>query len=209
MLTKRTQNAALIRHNILSFVTNSCKSRDFASVRVTEICEASNISKVTFFKYFDKKEDVLFLYQSILNTDICVEVSRNNLQSLEGLKYIIDRFNKSIRETPSIARELVAGLLHTKPPILPYILTEADREFFFPGVDFENVSIMPFIDLIEKFMLEAILNTEISEKSDASELATMYISVLYGAIVASHIKGPEQQAIRFNNICKSWLRCLN
>jgi hypothetical protein len=57
-------------------------------------------------------------------------------------------------------------------------------------------------------MLEAILDNEITKKSDASELANMFIATVYGAIVASHIGGSEQQAIRFNNICKGWLNCL-
>jgi AcrR family transcriptional regulator len=208
MVGKRTQNAARIRHDILDFVLKSCKKNDFDSVRVTEICKASNISKVTFFKYFDKKEDILLLYKGILNTHICVVVSERKLQSVRGLEFIIDHFAKSIRETPSIARELVACLLHSKPPILPYILTEADKELFFPNIDFDNVSILAFKDLVEKFMLEAILDNEITKKSDASDLANMFIATVYGAIVASHISGPEQQAIRFNNICKGWLNCL-
>lgn len=208
MITKRTQNAALIRFNVHKYVMNSCKTRDFTSIRVTEICEASGISKVTFFKYFDKKEDVLFLFKSILNTSICIDVSNKQLQSVAGLEHIIDNFVHIVQDTPSIARELVAGLLHSKPPILPVILTEADREFFFPGVDFEAVSIMPFWDLIERFMLEAILNREITKKGDASELTTMFIATLYGAIVASHLKGSDQQGARFNNVCRNWLYCL-
>src|SRR5210317_1337195 len=103
MITKRTQNAATIRYAVVDYVIKSCRTKSFESIHVTDICEASNISKVTFFKYFDKKEDVLLLYKTILNYEICNEVRKRDLHSLDGISLIIDRFVHVIRETPSIA----------------------------------------------------------------------------------------------------------
>ena len=208
MITKRTQNAAHIRYKIINYVTEACKTRDFNKIHVTEICQAANISKVTFFKYFDRKEDVLMLYNSIINTGICIEVSQREITGIAGLEFIIIRFANIIRETPSIAREHVAALLHVKPPILPVILTEADRSLFYPDVRFEEVNILSFWNLVEGFMLEGVLNGEITRMADATELATMFMATLYGAIVTSHIREAEQQAIVFSNVSKSWLKCL-
>ena len=208
MITKRTQNAAHIRYKVINYVTQACQTRDFNKVYVTEICQAANISKVTFFKYFDRKEDVLMLYNSIINTGICIEVSQRENTSMAGLDFIINRFGSIIRDTPSIAREMVATFLHIKPPILPIILTEADRSLFFPDVRFEEINILSFWNMIEGFMLEAVLNREITKMASTTDLATMFMTILYGAIVTSHIKEPDQQAIVFNNVCKSWLKCL-
>jgi AcrR family transcriptional regulator len=209
MISKRTQNAAQIRYKVISFVTLACQTRNFDKIHVIEICQAANISKVTFFKYFDHKEDVLMLYKSIINTGICIEVSQRALTSVDGLGLIINRFTGIIRETPSLATELVSTLLHTKPPILPVILTDADKSFFFPDVRFEEINILSFRNLIEGFMLEGILNGDIVKLVDAEELSSMFLAMLYGAIVTTHIKGPEQQAIHFNNIGRSWMKCLS
>ena len=209
MITKRTQNAAQIRYKVINYVTQACQTRDFNKIHVTEICQAANISKVTFFKYFDHKEDILMLYKSIINTGICIEVSQREISSIGGLDYVIHRFANIIRESPSLASELVSALLRSKPPFLPVILTDADKAFFFPDVRFEEVNILSFWNLIEGFMLEGVLNREITRMADASELATMFMSTLYGGIVASHIKDPDQQAIVFINICKGWLKCLS
>ena len=208
MITKRTLNSATIRFNIINYVLETCKHKDFDRIHVTDICRASGISKVTFFKYFDHKEDILMLYKTILNTRICIEVSQRNLSSLKGLEYIIDHFVHLINEIPSIATTLISNLLRKKPPIIPVRLTEADKELFFNDTDFEHVDFLSFWDLVEGFMLEGILNKEITKMTGASELASMFISTLYGAIVASHIRNQEQQAVVFNNITKSWLKCL-
>jgi AcrR family transcriptional regulator len=208
MITKRTQNAAYIRYKVINYVTQACQTRDFSKIYVTDICQAAGISKVTFFKYFDRKEDVLMLYTSIINTGICIEVSQREITAMAGLEFIIQRFGHVIRDTPSIARELVAAILHAKPPILPVILTEADKALFFPDIRFEEVNIVSFWNLIEGFMLEGVLNGEITRMAVADELATMFMATLYGSIVTSHMKDPNQQAIVFTNVSKSLLRCL-
>lgn len=208
MITKRTQNAASIRFKVVDYIRDTCKNKNFENIHVTDICESSGISKVTFFKYFDKKEDVLLLYKTILNYEICIEAKKRDLHSINGIQLIIDRFVHVVRETPSIAEGMISTLLHTKPPILPVILTDADKAAFFEETADEKVSILPFWDLIEGYMLEAILNKDVSGHANASDLTSLFISTLYGAIVTSHIKHPDQQAIYFNNVMKSWLRCL-
>jgi len=206
MITKRTQNAASIRNKVVRYVVETCKQKNFENIHVTDICEAAEISKVTFFKYFDKKEDVLLLYKSILNYEICMDTSSKDLHSLAGIEAIVDRFVQLIRHTPSIAEGIIATLLHTKSPILPVILTDADKAEFFPEYSNTSVNILPFWDLIEGFMLEAILSKDINGHANASDLTSLFISTLYGAIVTSHIKHPDQQAVYFNNVMKCWLR---
>jgi len=209
MITKRTQNAALVRYKVISYVIEACKSKDFSSVHVSEICKAANISKVTFFKYFDHKEDVLMLYMSIVNTGICINVSERQLESVDGLNHIVERFGTMLSETPSIAREIVSAIIHTKPPVLAILLTESDKALFFPHTQFAGVNLRSFWDLIEGFMLEGILNNDITKITGPAELTNMFTATIYGAIITGHIKGRDgQQAIIFNNICKSWLRCL-
>ena len=208
MITKRTQNAATIRFKVVDYVLQTCKNKPFDSIHVTDICEASNISKVTFFKYFDKKEDVLLLYKTILNYEICLEASQQDLHSLDGINLIIDRFVQVIRETPTMAEGIISTLLHSKPPILPVILTDSDKEAFFNELAGDRMSILPFWDLIEGYMLEAILNKDVSGHTNASDLTSLFISTLYGAVVTSHIKNLDQQAFYFNNVMRSWLRCL-
>lgn len=208
MISKRTQNAALIKSNVVDYVVRSSKTKSFNSIHVTDICTASGISKVTFFKYFDKKEDVLLLYKTILNYEICIEATKKNLHSLEGINAILDRFVLLIRETPSIAEGIISTLLNTRPPILPVILSDADKVAFFSDLEGEHPNILPFWDLIEGYMLEAILNKDVSRHANASDLTALFISTLYGAIVTSHIKNADQQAIYFNNVMKTWMRLL-
>lgn len=209
MITKRTQNAAHTRYKVINYVTQACLTKDFNKIHVTDICHAANISKVTFFKYFDRKEDVLMLYNSIINTGICIEVSQREIKSVDGLEFVINRFGNIINETPSIAREIVAAILLSRPPILPIILTEADKALFFPDVRFNEVSLMSFWDLIEGFMLEGVLSNEITRSANAPELATMFMANLYGAIITSQIKDPDKPSMVFNSVSKSWLKCLS
>lgn len=209
MITKRTQNAAHIRYKVINYVTQACLTKDFNKIHVTDICQAANISKVTFFKYFDRKEDVLMFYNSIINTGICIEVSQREIKSVDGLEFVINRFGNIINETPSIARETVAAILHARPPILPIILTAADKALFFPDVRFNEVSLMSFWNLIEGFMLEGVLSKEITRSANAPELTTMFMANLYGAIITSQIKDPDKPSMVFNSLSKSWLKCLS
>lgn len=208
MITKRTQNAAHIRYKVINYITQACLTRDFNKIHVTEICRAANISKVTFFKYFDRKEAVLILFNSIVNTGMCIEVSQRQITSVDGLELVINRYGNIISQTPSIARELVAAILHSKPPFLPIILTEADKALFFPDVRFNEINILSFWNLIEGFMLEGVLSKEITRMANATELATMFMATLYGAIITSQIKDPYKQSMVFNSVCKNWLKCI-
>jgi len=148
------------------------------------------------------------LYQSILNTGFCIDVKNRDLHGIAGIDWVLDRYAHVIRETPSIASEIVSSLLHCKPPILPVILTESDKAMFFVDTQFEQVNHLSFLDLIEGFMLEAVLDNEISKMSSASELTNMFMATMYGAIVTSHIKGDGQEALIFTNITRNWLKNL-
>lgn len=208
MLTKRATHAAEIRHKAVSYILEVCRHKDFEQVFVTEICQHIGISKVTFFKYFDRKEDLLMLVYSVLNVRLCISLAQQQLSGRAAMEVVINSFGKLLTDTPSLAWELVTVLLRSKPPVLPVRLTEADRALFFPEVDFSRVEVVSFHDLIEGLMLDGILKKEITKMTDASELADMFLTNLFGAVVAAHISNRGPAGLVYNNIVRNWLRCL-
>ena len=105
---------------------------------------------------------------------------------------------------------MVSAIIHAKHPILPIILSESDKSLFFPNTQFDLVNLRSFWDMVEGFMLEGVLGNDITKHTSPSDLTNMFIATIYGAIITAHVKGEQgQQAIIFNNICKTWLRCLH
>ncbi|MDH5475586.1 MAG: TetR/AcrR family transcriptional regulator, partial [Cyclobacteriaceae bacterium] len=61
----RNIKAARIKTKILEETKSLIGKGSFKDLYVAELCERVKISKVTLFKYFPQKEDILLYYQRI------------------------------------------------------------------------------------------------------------------------------------------------
>jgi hypothetical protein len=205
MFAKRTLNAATIRYNMVSYVLQSCSSRHFNDVHVIDICQHAGVSKVTFFKYFKSKEDILLYYKSLLTLSLTIQVHQRKLQGIKGLDKIITHFSTEYKERPSLVLGLVNKLTADISPFKPMRIGPAEKYLFYPDIDFGVIDVLSLEQMIDKFVLEAVLNGQIKSSGNVEDLSVVFLSTLYGAIVASHVKGDNLDKLLFQNTLRSLL----
>ncbi len=80
---------------------------DLQSIKIETVCQMVDISKVTFFKYFSSKEEVLQHYIVGWQYKMTYELHRDGIKGKEAIYHILD----SISEHPA-GKHIMYGIIH-------------------------------------------------------------------------------------------------
>ncbi|RCW62869.1 TetR/AcrR family transcriptional regulator [Saliterribacillus persicus] len=93
--------------NILDEFLNSLQDYNFHDIHIEDICDRVNISKVTFFRYFNSKEEVLEYFVLRWCYQRSLEINRNDYKGLEGIHHVF----QSVANLPN-AEKIIISLIH-------------------------------------------------------------------------------------------------
>jgi len=189
MSTKREKNAASIKYKILEYVLNKSKSKNFTDIQVVDICKNAGISKVTFFKYFTRKEDILLYYRSVFTLQQIIAIKQNGLEGIHALSHIVLTFAKEYQTRPSLVLGLVHYFTNSTQYVDPIRVKPAERDLIFKDLDNVDYEIVSFDQLIEQLMLDVVFKKQSELSSDPKYLSEIFLSTLYGALVVFRMKG--------------------
>lgn len=74
--------------------------KSFREVYVEELCDQVEISKVTFFKMFSRKEDILIYFMRLWLTDRMLELQETNKKGIAALRHIFEAVSNYAKEKP-------------------------------------------------------------------------------------------------------------
>ena len=189
MSKKRQQNAARIKYNILEYVLKESKVKNFDKIQVVEICKYVAISKVTFFKYFTRKEDILLYYRSVFTLKLIIGIKQNKLEGIHALSYIVSTFAKEYQNRPSMVLGIIHYFTNSTQYVNPIRVNPAERDLIFKNLENVEYEIVSFDQLIEQVMLDVVFKRQSELSSDPKYLSEIFLSTLYGAIVVFRMKG--------------------
>jgi len=89
---------------ILDAVLQLLEDRPFHEIGVEEICERANVSKMTFFRYFGSKEEVLDYFTMRWCFQRSVEIQEGKFHGQAGIRHVF----QSASEIPGALKILVA-----------------------------------------------------------------------------------------------------
>lgn len=205
----RENKSAKIKLSILQTTLSLIGKKSFDKVHVNQICEIVGISKVTFFKYFPQKEDILRYYLRVWSFERCVELSRDHKSGIEGIRFLFEKVCQSYERNPGIMLGLIGYISHLKLPIRPYPFKSVEREMMFPEIEnISEISILSLDQLFENFILEAILKKEITRTSNTKQLVHLLDTILYGTIMTAHIHQVQFPSVLFKHNVTSVLESL-
>jgi AcrR family transcriptional regulator len=188
-LSLRERKSAKLKLLILSTTQEALKKQNFTDIHVNDICKLVGISKVTFFRYFPQKEDVLLYLLRIWAFRTSIHLQNVGLKGIKAVNYIFDQYGNLCEKHPSLMLHLIKYYAVTDIIIKPISIKKAEKHFLFPSheniIDFE---ILSFEKLLEKHILEAIFDTELTRTSDVNDLVSMLLTTTYGSIVVSKLK---------------------
>jgi AcrR family transcriptional regulator len=184
----RETKSAQIKVDILNATISLVGKSAFKDLYVDSICEEVNISKVTFFKYFPLKEDILLYYFRVWCFERAVELHHKNKVGMDGIHYLFEKMAIAYDKHPGLILGLISYITSLPRPPSPFPFKSVERELLFPHVLPEmKVEVLSLQQMMEKFLLEAVFNNQITIKGDTKELALLFMTLLYGSIVTAHL----------------------
>jgi AcrR family transcriptional regulator len=187
-MSLRKEKAARLKLAILEEAHALIGKKPFEDLYVDDICERVKISKVTFFKYFPQKEDLLLYHFRIWCLRCAVELKQNPKPGVVGMYYLIERLAEAMELHPGIMLSLVGYLSDLKRTPKPFPVKIEERVWLFPDVkNLESFEIHSLEIMIESFVLEAIFKKEITRNTNTRDITHLLTSVIYGSMMTAHL----------------------
>lgn len=184
----RKEKAARLKLQILESTLKLIGKKPFEDLYVDDLCERVKISKVTFFKYFPQKEDVLLYYFRIWCLERSVELKSKPREGLQGIYFLSDKLSEECESHPGLMLSLIGYLADLKRPPKPFTVRPEEKALLFPDIeDIQAIEIQSLDQLLEKFTLEAIFKKEITKASATRDITNLFLSIVLGSIVTGHI----------------------
>lgn len=188
-MSLRKEKSARLKLSVLDHTIRLIGKKSFDDLYVEEICSKVKISKVTLFKYFPQKEDILLYYFRIWCLKRAVELRDKPKEGVAGITYLFDKLAEDCELHPGIILSLFAYLADLKRPPKPFPVKAEEKKLLFQDIkDIQAVEIQSLDQMFEKFTLEAIFKKEITKTASTRDLTNLLSTVFYGSVVTAHIQ---------------------
>lgn len=187
-MSLRKEKAARLKVQVLHHTMKLIGKKSFDDLYVEDLCAKVKISKVTFFKYFPQKEDVLLYYFRIWCLTRCVELYAKPKEGTQGIYYIFDKIAEECEDHPGFMLSLVGYLADLKRPPKPFPVKVEEKKLLFPDVENITSIEMASVDqMLEKFSLEAIFKKEITKSTSTRDITNLFMTLFLGGVITAHV----------------------
>lgn len=203
----RKEKAARLKIQILENTLRLLGKKSFADLYVDEICARVKISKVTLFKYFPRKEDLLLYYFRLWCLARTIELREKKKEGLQGIYFLFDRISDEYEQYPGMLLGLMGYLTNSRRPPKPYPVRREEKKLLYPGIaDIQAVEILSVNQMLERFALEAIMKREITRSSSTADITNALTTMFYGSVIVSHVNQQNPARLFFRRNLDSVLR---
>lgn len=187
-MSLRKEKAARLKVQVLEHTLKLIGKKAFDDIYVEDICEKVKISKVTFFKYFPQKEDVLLYHFRLWCLGRSVELKQKPKEGMQGVYFLLDKLSEECENHPGLMLSLIGYLADFKRPPKPFPVKPEEKKLLFPDVeDIMNIEILSLDQMLEKFTLEAIFKKEITKTTSTRDITNLFNTIFLGSIVTAHL----------------------
>jgi AcrR family transcriptional regulator len=187
-MSLRKEKAARLKVQVLEHTLKLIGKKAYDDIYVEDICEKVKISKVTFFKYFPQKEDVLLYHFRIWCLGRSVELRQKPKEGMQGVYYLLDKLSEECENHPGLMLSLIGYLSDFKRPPKPFPVKPEEKKLVFADVeDISSVEILSLDQMLEKFTLEAIMKKEITKTSSTRDITNLFNTIFLGSIITAHL----------------------
>ncbi|MFZ6011748.1 MAG: TetR/AcrR family transcriptional regulator [Bacteroidota bacterium] len=208
-MSLRKEKAARLKVQVLEHTLKLIGKKAFDDIYVEDICEKVKISKVTFFKYFPQKEDVLLYHFRIWCLSRSVELHQKPKEGLQGIYYLLDKLSEECEAHPGLMLSLIGYLSDFKRPPKPFPVKPEEKRLLFPDHDeISAIEILSLDQMLEKFTLEAIFKKEITKTSSTRDITNLFNTIFLGSIMTAHLSQQSSFKIFFRRNLDNLLKGL-
>lgn len=206
----RKEKAARLKIQILQTTVKLIGKKAFEDLYVDDLCAKVKISKVTFFKYFPQKEDILLYYFRIWCLDCAAELKLKPKEGLQGIYYLSDKLSEEYDAHPGLMLSLIGYLSDVKRPPKPFTVKPEEKLLLFPDrEDVNSIEILSLDQMLEKFTLDAIFKKEITKSSATRDITNLFMATIFGSIITAHLNQVTQLKYFFRKNIEFLMKGLN
>lgn len=187
-LPLREKKKAKTKFALLDAALELIGDGSFRNVLVDDICERAEVSKVTFFKFFPQKEELLVYYMSIWQAECFIELQSTGKRGWEAVRHIFAKVTSDGVKQPGIMLSLISFLAEQKMhPSVP-LLSDAELHLRFPGhEEREAIRATDLHQLFQKCVQEAVEDGQLALHLSEEEAVILLFSMFYGAYLTAHL----------------------
>lgn len=195
-MSLRKEKSARLKVHIIEQTLKLVGKRSFEDLFVDDICDKVKISKVTFFKYFPQKEDLLMYYLRILCLHRTVELKEKPREGVQGIYYLFEKIGEEVERHPGVMLSMVAYIADMKRSIKPFPMKPEEKQLLYPSLqEIQTIEVSSLEQMLEQFILDAILKKEITRTTATRDITNLLMANLYGSIITAHtfqVPSPKQ-----------------
>lgn len=159
------------------------RTKDMSDISVDELCQNIQTTKVTFFKYFRYKEQVLDYFVNRWLYDRSYEI---HSQLYEGEKGLLQIF-KSISEDNQLGKKIMVSLIHyySKLNEKPVTIEITPYEFYLFNKDAFQNGVKPLnLSQVFTYYLSQLISIK---PEDYQNKICQLLALMYGVPIQTHI----------------------
>lgn len=160
----------------------------FRQVSVEEICQRAEVSKVTFFKFFPQKEELLIYFMSIWQAECFVELEEAQKRGWEAFRHILLKLTEQARKQPGIMLSLISFLAEqSMHPCVP-VLSQTELSLLFPEKDeLTGIADGTLAHLFRRCVQEAKEDGQLADGITEDEAVMLLFTIFYGGYLSAHL----------------------
>lgn len=187
-MSLRKEKAARLKVQILDQMLKLIGKKSFDDLYIDELCTKVKISKVTLFKYFPQKEDMLLYYFRVWCLGRVSELAENSKEGLQAIYFLFDKLSETCERYPGLMSSLVGYIADLKRSPKPFPVKAEEKRLLFPHIhNIASIQILSVDQMLESFVLEAIFRKEITKTSSTRDVTNLLTTVFMGGIVTAHL----------------------
>ena len=184
----RKEKAARLKVQVLDHTLKLIGKKSFDDLYVDDLCAKVKISKVTLFKYFPQKEDILLYFFRTWCLTRLIELLTKPKEGFQGIYFLFDKLSEAYEAHPGLMLSLVQYLSDLKRSPKPFPIKPEEKKLLFPGLpSVTSIEIQSVEQMMEKFILEAIFRKEITKNTSTRDITNLFTTVFIGSIVTAHL----------------------
>ncbi len=192
---KRALNKAQTRLNTLDAVYQLSKTSNFRDLKVRSIIEVTGITEMTFFNYFQKKEDILKYMMGIWALDLMVLQQKQPLTGEAAIRRVFNHTAQQVKKHPRLLANFVASLLTSEIDPMANDIEAADRFLLYPDTpELYEAKIPSGNEILMQHL------AEINPSQDHMSTLLHLASCFYGDVIVAQTAGLDIDTLYTNSL---------
>lgn len=187
---KRALNKAQTRLNILQAMLELNADTNFKDMKVRDIVKKVKITEMTFFNYFQSKDELLNYYMGIWSLDQAALQLQNPLSGEAAIRRIFDSTAQQTLKHPRVLANLISHLASAYEEPAQTVIEPAERYLLYPKLaDLHTLGIKTGNEMLLEHL------GEIDADADHMKILIHLASSFYGDALVAYTSGADIRSL--------------